>query len=74
MTPKVSGFIQGSSEDNNKHIEVADGHHVAAKQKGNIEIKICDNNKYTFIATLYNVILEPDLCDRFFSIVTLINF
>ena len=33
MTPKVSDFITESLEDTNKHIEVADGHHVTAKQK-----------------------------------------
>ena len=27
----------------------------------------------TFIATLYNVLLAPDLCDRLFSIITLMN-
>ena len=34
---------------------------------------MCDNNGKTFIATLYNVLLAPDLCDRLFSIVTLMN-
>ena len=33
MTPQVSDFIPGSLEDTDKHIEVADGHHVTAKQK-----------------------------------------
>ena len=32
-----------------------------------------DNNGETFIATLYNVLLTPDLCDRLFSIITLMN-
>ena len=32
-----------------------------------------DNNGETFIATLYNVLLAPDLCDRLFSIITLMN-
>ena len=32
-----------------------------------------DNNVNTFIATLYNVLLAPDLCDRLFSIITLMN-
>ena len=31
-----------------------------------------DNGK-TFIATLYNVIVALDLCDRLFSIITLMN-
>ena len=33
MTPQVSDFIPGSLEDTDKHIEVADGHHVTAKKK-----------------------------------------
>ena len=34
---------------------------------------MCDDNGNPFIATLYNVLLEPDLCDRLFSIITLMN-
>ena len=34
---------------------------------------MCDNNGNKFIATLYNVLLAPDLCDRLFSIITLMN-
>ena len=33
MTPEVSNFIPGSLEDTDKHIEVADRHHVTDKQK-----------------------------------------
>ena len=36
MTPKVSDFIPGSLEDTDKYIEVADGHHVTAKQKSQV--------------------------------------
>ena len=43
------------------------------KQKGQVQIQMCDNNGKTFIAKLYNILLAPDLCDRLFSIVTLIN-
>ena len=32
-----------------------------------------DNNGKTFVATLYNVLLAPDLCERLFSIITLMN-
>ena len=39
MTPQVSYFIPGSLEDIDKHIEVADGHHVSAKQNGKSQIK-----------------------------------
>ena len=73
MTPEVSDFIPGSLYDTDKHIEVADGHLVTAKQKGQVRIKMCDNNRYPFIATLHNVFLAPELCDRLFSIITLIN-
>ena len=73
MTPEVSDFIPGTLEDTDKYIEVADGHHVTAKQKGQVQIQMCDNNGKIFIATLYNVLLAPDLCDRLFSIIALIN-
>ena len=33
MMPELSDFIPGSLEDTYKYIEVADGHHVTAKQK-----------------------------------------
>ena len=36
MTPEVLGYISGLLEDTDKHIDVADGHHVTAKQKGQI--------------------------------------
>ena len=36
MTPEVSYFILGLLEDTDKHIEVADRHHVTAKQKGQV--------------------------------------
>ena len=36
MTPEVSDFIPGPLEDTDKHIEVADGYHVTAKQKGKV--------------------------------------
>ena len=64
MTPEVSDFISDSLEYMDKHIEVADGHHVTAKQKGQVQIKMCDNNGDAFIATLHNVLLAPDLFDR----------
>ena len=38
MMPEVSNFIPGASEDTNKYIEVADGHHETAKQKGQVNI------------------------------------
>ena len=71
MMPEVSDFIPGSLEDTDKYIEVADGHHVTANQKGQVHIQICDDNGKTFIAKLYNVLLAPDLWDRLFSNITL---
>ena len=45
MTPEVTDFIPGSLEDTDKFIEVADGHHVTAKQKGSVHIQIFDYNR-----------------------------
>ena len=73
MTPEVTDFIPGLLEDTDKYIEVAFGHHVTAKKKGSAQIQMCDGNGKKFIATLYNVLLAPDLCDRLFSIITLLN-
>ena len=73
MIPAVSYFIPASLEDTDKHIEVADGHHVIAKQKGQVRIKMCDDNGDPFITTLNNVLLAPDLGDRLFSIIKLMN-
>ena len=49
MTPEVSYFIPVSLEDTDKHIEFADRHHVTAKQKGQVRIKMCDDNGNPFI-------------------------
>ena len=73
VAPEVSDFIPGSLEDTDKHIEVTDGHLVTEKQKRQVQIKMCDNHGYSFIATLHNVLLETDLCGRLFSIVVLMN-
>ena len=34
---------------------------------------MCDNNGNPFITTLHSVLLAPDLYDRLFSIITLMN-
>ena len=73
MTPEVTDFISGSLEDTDKFIEVADGNHVTAKQNGSVRIQMFNDNGKTFVATLYNVLLAPDLCDIIFSIITLMN-
>ena len=56
-----------------KYIEVVDRHHVREKQKVQILIKLCDNNRDTLIAGLYNMLLAPDICDSLISIITLMN-
>ena len=73
ITPQVSDFISGSLEYTDKHIEITGGHHVTAKQKGQVQIKMCDDNGDNIIATLHNVLLAPDLCDRLFSIFMLMS-
>ena len=52
MTPEVTDFIPGSLEDTDKFIEVADGHHVTAKQKGSVHIQMFDDNGKAFFVTL----------------------
>ena len=64
IMPEATDFIPRSLEDTDKFIKVADGHHVTAKQKGSVRIQMCDNNGKTVFATLYNVLLAPDLCAR----------
>ena len=73
MTPEVSDFVPGSLKDTDEYIEVADGHHVTAKQKGQVRIQMCDDNGKPLIATLHNILLAPDLCDRLFSIVMIMK-
>ena len=73
MTPKVLEFIPGSLQDTYAHIEIADGHHVTAKQNILVRIKLYNNNSDTFIATLHNVLLAPYICDMLFYIIRLIN-
>ena len=68
---RIFRFIPGSLKDTDKPIEVADGHHVTAKQKGQLKIKMCDSNGDPFITTLHNVLLAPDLCDRLFLFIKL---
>ena len=73
MTPDVSDVIPVFLEGMDKHIEVMDGHHITAKQKGQVRIKMCDVNGDPFITTLHNILLTPVLCDRLFSIIMLMN-
>ena len=63
MTPDILDFIPGSLMETYVYIEVAYGHFVTEKQTGEVQIKMLDNNGKPFIATLYNVLLVPYLCD-----------
>ena len=56
-----------------RYIKVADRHNITAKKKLQVQIKMCDNNRDTFIASLHTVFLETDLRDRLFSIIMLMN-
>ena len=73
MTPQVSYFIPVSVEDMYKYLEVLDGHYVMAEKKGQVQLKMCDDNRDIFIATLDNLLLAPDLCNMLFSIIMLMN-
>ena len=56
-----------------KYIDVSDSIFFTEKQKGEFQIKMCDDHVKPFIDTLYNVLLTQDYCDRLFSIVLLMN-
>ena len=44
IAPEVSDFIPSSIYFTDKHIEVADGHHVMAKKNWQVQIKLCYDN------------------------------
>ena len=73
MTPHVSYFIPVSFKYTNKYVEVADGNNFTDKQKGQVQIKMCDNNRDTFIAIFHNILFAPEICNRFFSNIMLMN-
>ena len=73
MTPEISDFLPGLLVETDKYVEVADEHFFTAKQTGEVQIKMCGKNGKPFIATLYKVKLVPDLCDRLFFNITLMN-
>ena len=64
MTPELSGFIPCFLDDTDKNIEFADGHPVTEKQKGRVQIKMCNINGDHFITTLHSVLLAPYICNR----------
>ena len=61
-TLEIQECILGSLVETDKYIEVLDGHFVTANQIGRFKIKMRDSNGNHSIATLYNVLLSPDLC------------
>ena len=74
MTPEVSDFITGSFYKIwINTLNFWTGIMSQQGKKGQVRIKMCDDNGDPFIATLHNVLLVPDLYDRLFSIVTLMN-
>ena len=46
---------------------------MSRQKKGQLRIKMCNDNGDPFIVTLHNILLAPDLCYRLFSIITLMN-
>ena len=56
IKPQVLDFIPGLLENTDKNIELADRHHVMAKQNGQAQIKMCNNSGDNFIATLHNIL------------------
>ena len=73
MTPKVSDFIPCSLEDTDEYIEGTDGNYVIARKKRQVQIKVYDNNRDPFIATLKKILLAPDICNRLFIFIKLMN-
>ena len=73
IIPEVLYFIPLLLKYTYKYIEVADRNHVTEKQKKQVQIKMCNDNEDTFIATLHNVLLESDLRNRLFSTIMLMN-
>ena len=58
-----SDFIPSLLEDTDKHIGVADGHHITEKKKGQVRIKMRNNNGDIFNAMLHKVLWAPYLYD-----------
>ena len=63
-TPNISDFILGSLVETDEYIKVADEYFFTGKQTGEVQMKIRNDNGKSFIATLYNVLSAPDLCNQ----------
>ena len=53
------GFYPRLIKDTDKYIEVLYGHCVTGKKKGQVQIKMCDDNGNYFIATLHSILVSP---------------
>ena len=73
MTPEILGFILGLLVETYKYVQVADGNLVTVKKTGELQIKIRYDYGKPFVATLYNLLLTPYLCDQMCSVITPIN-
>ena len=51
MTPQYLDFIPGSLEYKDEYIEVANEYYVTVKRKGQVQIKMCNDNGIFFIST-----------------------
>ena len=59
--------------ETDKYIEVADGNFITVKETGQVQITMCGDNGKPFVDSLYNILFAPDLYNRLFSIIVLIN-
>ena len=73
MTPEVTDFIPELLEDTDYSLKLRTDIMSRQNKKVSVCIQMCDYNGKKFIANLYNVLLAPDICDRLFSIIMLIN-
>ena len=69
MEPEVSVFIPCLLEDTDNYRQTS-SHGETKRTSTN---KNCNNNEDPFIATLHNVVLAPDFCNRLFSIIMLLH-
>ena len=61
MAPEIQDFIPGPFAETGKYIEDVYENFFTVRQTVEVQIKMCDDNGKSFITTLFNVILAPDL-------------
>ena len=64
MTPEISNIVPGLFVKADKYIGFADGNFITAKKTGEAQIKIHNDNGKLLIATLYNLLFTPDMCNQ----------